>query len=129
MTLKAIQTDRAPAAIGPYSQAISAPPWLFVSGQLGIVPESGELTGVSLSAQASQALANLRSVLEAGGMTLSDVVSVDVFMTNIGAFEEFNGIYERFFGDHRPARAVVQVSGLPKGARLEIKCIACKAAD
>ena len=127
MTLKAIQTDRAPAAIGPYSQAISAPPWLFVSGQLGINPETGELVGVSLAAQAKQALENIRSVVQASGMTLEDVVAVDVFMTNIGAFEEFNGIYETFFETHRPARAVVEVSGLPKGARLEIKCIACKA--
>ena len=126
MTLKAIQTDQAPAAIGPYSQAIIAPPWLFVSGQLGINPKTGELAGVTLSAQAKQALENMRNVIQAAGLTLDDVVSVDVFMTNIGAFEEFNGIYETFFTPHRPARAVVQVSGLPKGARLEIKCIACR---
>lgn len=124
MTLKAIQTDQAPAAIGPYSQAISAPPLLFVSGQLGMDPATGELVGDDLSSQAQQALKNLREILRAAGGDLGDVTAVDVFLTDMGKFAEFNGIYQTCFSDHRPARAVVEVSGLPKGAVVEIKCVA-----
>jgi 2-iminobutanoate/2-iminopropanoate deaminase len=124
MTPKAIQTDEAPAAIGPYSQAITAGPLLFVSGQLGMKPETGELVGPDLSSQARQALQNLKSIVVAGGFELTDVVAVDVFLTNMGDFSEFNTIYQEYFSDHRPARAVVAVAALPKGACVEIKCIA-----
>ena len=124
MKPKTIETDQAPAAIGPYSQGISAGPWLFVSGQLGMDPESGELVSAEISAQARQALENLRQIVLAGGSDLNHVVAVDVFLTDIGDFAVFNDIYKEFFTDHRPARAVVEVSALPRGACVEIKCIA-----
>jgi len=120
---KVIQTDKAPAAIGPYSQGIAAGPWLFVSGQLGMDPDSGELVDPDLSAQSRQALENLRQIVMAGGGDLTDVVAVDVFLTDMGTFAEFNEIYQEFFSEHRPARAVVEVSALPKQACVEIKCI------
>ena len=124
MEMKTIQTDKAPAAIGPYSQAVSAGPFLFVSGQLGLIPETGEMAGPDLASQARQALTNLRKILEAGGTSLSKVAAVDVFLADIGDFAEFNGIYQDFFSQDKPARAVVAVKGLPKNALVEIKCIA-----
>ncbi len=123
MAHKAIRTDKAPAAIGPYSQGIAAGPWLFVSGQLGMDPDSGELVSPDLAAQSRQALQNLRQIVMAGGGDLTDVVAVDVFLTDMGSFAEFNGIYQEFFSEHRPARAVVEVSALPREACVEIKCI------
>jgi 2-iminobutanoate/2-iminopropanoate deaminase len=124
MGLKVIATDKAPAAIGPYSQGIGAGPWLYVSGQIGLEPKSGNLVSDDFAAQARQALANLRSIIETSGHALIDVVSVDVFLTDISRFASFNQIYEEFFAGHKPARAVVEVSSLPKGALVEIKCIA-----
>ena len=124
MKCKVVQTDRAPAAIGPYSQGIDAAPWLFVSGQLGIQPETGELVSPDFAPQARQALENLRQIVLAAGSDLNQVTAVDVFVTNIENFAEFNKIYTEYFSEHRPARAVVEVSALPKGACVEIKCIA-----
>ena len=124
MEMNVIKTEKAPAAIGPYSQAIAVNQLLFVSGQLGLIPESGELAGPDLAAQAEQALKNLSMVLKAGGTDLDKVVSVDVFLTNMGDFAKFNQIYQEFFTTHRPARAVVGVNSLPKEALVEIKCIA-----
>ncbi|MBL7181381.1 MAG: RidA family protein [Pseudomonadota bacterium] len=129
MLLKVVQTDRAPAAIGPYSQGIAAASWLFVSGQLGLQPETGELAGPDFGSQARRALENLRQIVQAGGGSLKDVAAVDVFLTDMGKFAEFNQIYAEYFSDHRPARAVVEVRALPKGARVEIKCIACLRAN
>jgi len=126
MALTSIQTNRAPAAIGPYSQAVRVDKWLFVSGQLGLDPGSGQLVGDGLVEQTRQALENIRHILDAAGLGLQEVVSVDVFLLDIAKFAVFNGIYEGFFGDHKPARAVVEVRGLPRGALVEIKCIACK---
>jgi 2-iminobutanoate/2-iminopropanoate deaminase len=124
MKIKPVQTDQAPAAIGPYSQGISVSPWLFVSGQLGMNPETGELVGPELKDQARQAIQNLEAVIRAAGGSLRDVVAVDVFLTEIRQFMDFNAIYQEYFTDHRPARAVVEVGGLPKGGCVEIKCIA-----
>lgn len=121
-----IQTDRAPAAIGPYSQGVSAGGWLFISGQLGMVPETGIIVDTDFAAQTRQALENLRQILLAGGCDLADVVSVDVFLPDLANFADFNAVYEAFFSAHRPARAVVEVSALPKNADIEIKCIALK---
>jgi 2-iminobutanoate/2-iminopropanoate deaminase len=123
MAHKVIQTDKAPAAIGPYSQGIAAGPWFFVSGQLGMDPDSGELVGSDIAAQSRQALENLQQIVMAGGGDLTDVVAVDVFLTDMGSFAEFNEIYQEFFSEHRPARAVVEVSALPREACVEIKCI------
>lgn len=129
MSLKAIRTEKAPAAIGPYSQAIEAGPWLFVSGQLGMSPQTGNLVGETFSDQARQALDNLSAIVRSAGYQLTDVVSVDVFVTDIAQFASFNAIYEQYFSSHKPARAVVEVKGLPKGAQVEIKCVACKQAQ
>ena len=126
MQPEVIQTDKAPAAIGPYSQGIAAGSMVFVSGQLGMTPESGELVGADVASQARQALENLRQVLSAAGVRLTQVVAVDVFLTDMNDFVEFNGIYESFFADHKPARAVVAVRALPKAACVEIKCMAVK---
>ena len=126
MTLKTITTERAPKAIGPYSQGIVASPFLFVSGQLGLNPSTGDLAGPDLASQARQALENLKKILEAGGCRLADVVSVDVFLTDMNSFVEFNDIYSEFFTEHKPARAAIEVSALPKGGVVEIKCIACR---
>jgi len=126
MASRVIQTDKAPSAIGPYSQGIGAGPWVFVSGQLGMLPETGELVGPDLAAQSEQALKNLEQIVLSGGCKLTDITSVDVFLTDIGKFTEFNDIYGDFFAGHKPARAVIEVSALPKGALVEIKCIACR---
>jgi 2-iminobutanoate/2-iminopropanoate deaminase len=124
MELKSVQTDKAPAAIGPYSQAIDNGSLLFVSGQLGMNPQSGELVSSEFAPQANQALENLKQIVLAGGSDLTRVVAVDVFVTDIAKFAEFNEIYQNFFPDHRPARAVIEVGDLPKGALVEIKCVA-----
>jgi 2-iminobutanoate/2-iminopropanoate deaminase len=126
MKCQAIVTDKAPAAIGPYSQAIKAGSWVFVSGQLGLKPGTGDLVGDGFPEQSSQALENLRQILTAAGCGLQDVVSVDVFITDMGQFAVFNRIYETFFAGHKPARAVVEVGVLPKGCSVEVKCIAIR---
>ena len=119
-----IQSKEAPAAIGPYSQAIVAGDLVFVSGQLGLDPETGELKGADLDSQARQALSNLKAVLKAAECDLSHVTAVDVYLTDMGAFAEFNAIYESYFDTHKPARAVVGVKSLPKNGLVEIKCMA-----
>ncbi|MBC2711587.1 MAG: RidA family protein [Desulfosarcina sp.] len=124
MTLKTVQTDKAPAAIGPYSQAIVAPPFVFVSGQLGMDPATGDLVGEDLESQARQALENVKQILIAAGSSLEQVTAVEVFLTDMGKFLDFNAIYAEYFSDHRPARAAIEVSALPKGGCVEIKCTA-----
>ena len=126
MALMPIQTKTAPAAIGPYAQGIEAGNLVFISGQLGLDPSTGEMAGDDLEAQARQALANLKAVLLAGGCGLYQVAAVDVYLIDMEDFAAFNAIYEAFFSDHKPARAVVAVKELPKNARIEIKCIACR---
>lgn len=129
MSLTTIQTTKAPAAIGPYSQGIAVGSFRFISGQLGLDPATGKLVGEEFSAQARQALQNLQQIVEAGGCSLRQVAAVDVYLTDIGRFAEFNEIYKQFFSEHRPARAVVEVSALPIGAQVEVKCIACNASS
>lgn len=122
--LTAIQTDKAPAAIGPYSQAVVAPPFVFVSGQLGLDPASGNLVGGDLDSQARQALENLRQILIAAGSSLARTTAVEVFLTDMDQFTAFNAIYADYFTTHKPARAAIEVSALPKGGCVEIKCTA-----
>ena len=124
--LSSIHTKEAPAAIGPYSQAMVAGDFIFVSGQIGLDPASGELKGADLDTQARQALANLAAIVKAAGCGLDQVAAVDVFLSDMKDFAAFNRIYEEFFGSHRPARAVVAVKALPKDAVVEIKCIAMR---
>ncbi|MBT8352729.1 MAG: RidA family protein [Deltaproteobacteria bacterium] len=126
MAHKVINTDQAPGAVGPYSQGIVTGNWLFVSGQLGLDPKTGEFVGPDFVSQANQALENLKQIVLAAGYGLDQVVAVDVFLVNMGNFVEFNGIYEKYFSEHRPARAAIEVSGLPKGGLVEVKCIVCK---
>jgi len=126
MPLKIVHTQSAPAAIGPYSQAIEAGDLVFVSGQLGLDCQTGELVGADLNAQARQALANLKAILLAAGCALYQVAAVDVYLADMEDFAEFNAIYEEVFGAHKPARAVVAVKGLPKNARIELKCVASR---
>lgn len=121
---KPIQTEQAPAAIGPYVQGRKGGGMVFVSGQLGLDPASGEFTGENLETQTQQALTNMKAILQAAGCELTDVAAVDVFLADMADFVPFNQIYQTFFGDHKPARAVVAVKDLPKGGKVEIKCIA-----
>jgi 2-iminobutanoate/2-iminopropanoate deaminase len=126
MKLTTVQTDQAPAAIGPYSQAVVAPPLVFVSGQLGMDPATGNLVGGGLEGQARQALENLKQILTAAGSSLEQVAAVEVFLTDMGKFAEFNAVYAEFFSTHKPARAAIEVSALPKGGCVEIKCTALR---
>ena len=119
-----IATDKAPAAVGPYSQAVRAGGFLYVSGQLGLVPATGQFAGADFEAQARQALSNMGAILTEAECATADIVSVDVFVTDLGNFKLFNGIYDEFMAGHRPARAAVQVSALPLGGVVEIKCVA-----
>jgi 2-iminobutanoate/2-iminopropanoate deaminase len=121
-----ISTDKAAAAVGPYSQAVDAGGMVFVSGQLGLEPETGVFAGTELADQAKRALENMRQILAAAGLGLEHVAAVDVFLVDMECFAEFNGIYAEFFGGHKPARAVVEVRGLPKGGLVEVKCIAVR---
>lgn len=116
-------TDRAPAAIGPYSQAVSAGGFFFTSGQIGIDPETGKLVE-GFEAQAKQVIENLRQVLASAGMGFSDVVKATLFVTDLECFDHLNRLYGEALGDHRPARSTVEVSALPKGALVEIDLVA-----
>lgn len=126
MPLHFVETKKAPAAIGPYSQAVQAGPWLLLSGQIPLVPETSQMVEGGFDAQARQVLRNVAEILAAAGYAMSDVVSVDVFLTDLGHFQTFNALYEEAFEGHKPARAVVQVSALPRGAQIEMKCVAFK---
>lgn len=124
--LATIATDRAPAAVGPYSQAVVAGDLVFVSGQIPLDPGSGQLVEGGFEAQVEQVLRNLDAVLSAAGCDRRRVAKVTVFLTDLGRFGEMNAVYERFFGDHRPARAAVEVSALPRGAAVEMEAVAVR---
>lgn len=124
--LHCISTDQAPAAVGPYAQAMVAGDFVYISGQLGLVPGTGQFIGQDFDSQARQALANLGAILHAAGCAVSDIVSVDVFMTDLGNFKNFNTIYANFMAGHTPARAAVEVAGLPLGGLVEVKCVALR---
>ncbi len=121
-----IHTPNAPAAIGPYSQAVQAGNLVFVSGQLPIDPATGAFAGEDIAAQTRQSLTNVRNILEAAGYSLSDVVKTTVLLAEIADFGAMNVVYEELFGDTKPARAAFAVKDLPKGALVEIEAIACK---
>lgn len=116
-------SDNAPKALGPYSQAIEAGSYLFLSGQVGIDPATNTLRE-GLEAQARQVFANIRAVLATKGLTLSSVAKSTVFLQNFDDFPALNALYAEAFGEHRPARSTVEVSRLPAGALVEIECIA-----
>ncbi|HVN30443.1 MAG TPA: RidA family protein [Thermoanaerobaculaceae bacterium] len=121
-----IHTDTAPEAIGPYSQAIALGDLVFVSGQIPLDPATGGLVRGSFADHTARVLANLDGILQAAGSDRSRVVKVTVYLTDVGRFAEFNAIYASFFGDHRPARAVVGVASLPRGAEVEIEALAAR---
>lgn len=121
---QAISTQLAPAAIGPYSQAIVAGPLVFVSGQLPVDPATGEFAEGGIKELTRQSLTNARNILESQGLTLDNVVKTTVFLADMADFAEMNEVYAEFFAAPFPARSAVAVKTLPKGARVEIECIA-----
>lgn len=121
---KIIFTTEAPAAVGPYSQAVRVGSMLFTAGQIPLDPKSGTIVSDDISEQTRRVLDNLTAVLKAEKMTFADVVKTTVFVTDLGDFQTINEIYATYFGAQPPARSTVQVSALPKGARVEIEAIA-----
>lgn len=119
-----VHTDSAPRAIGPYSQAIAARGLLFLSGQIPLVPSTGELLRGDIQEQTHQVLRNLAAVLEASGASLATVVKTTVFLADMGEFAAMNEVYAEHFGDHRPARSTVQAGALPRNVSVEIDAIA-----
>lgn len=125
MDKKVISTSKAPAAVGPYVQAIQAGNFLFASGQLGFIPETGTLPE-GIEAQTAQALKNVEAILTEAGYTKADVIKTSVFLDDMNDFATVNAIYADFFGESRPARSCVEVAKLPKGGLIEIEIIAGK---
>ena len=119
-----VQTPNAPAAVGPYSQAVRVGDWIFTAGQLGLVPGTKEFAGPDVESQTRQALENIRAILEASGSCLRHVVKTTVFLQDLGEFGRMNGVYAEFFSEDPPARSTVQVAALPMGARVEIEAVA-----
>lgn len=124
MNRQILATDKAPAAVGPYSQGVRVGDLVFTAGQLGIVPGTKEFAGPDIEAQTRQALENLKAVLEAGGSCLENVVKTTVFLQDIGEFTRMNAVYAEFFPQGPPARSAVQVAALPLGGRVEIEALA-----
>jgi len=122
--LEVIHTDKAPKAIGPYSQAIRVGGFIHTAGQVALDPVTGQLVEGGIEAQTRQVLQNLSHVLEAAGSSLRHVVKTTVFMKDIGEFAQMNTLYGEMFGEHKPARSTVQVAALPRGAAVEIECVA-----
>ena len=124
MPIKSLQTDKAPAAIGPYSQAVVANGFLFTAGQIPLDPASGQIVESDIIGQTEQVLRNLAAVLDAAGAAWTDVVKTTVFLTDMRDFPRMNEVYASVMGDARPARSTVQVSALPRGVLVEIDLIA-----
>jgi 2-iminobutanoate/2-iminopropanoate deaminase len=124
MKREIVATENAPAAVGPYSQAISANEFLFTAGQLGIVPGTKDFAGEEIEEQTRQALENLEAVLTAGGSCLRHVVKTTVFLADMGEFAQMNAVYAEFFAENPPARSAVQAAALPLGGRVEIEAVA-----
>ena len=122
-----VNTDLAPKAIGPYSQAQRVGDFIFTAGQVGLDPQSGQIVEGGIQAQTRQVLNNLSAVLEAAGSSLANVVKTTVFVQDLGEFAQMNTVYAEFFPETRPARSTVQVAALPRGALVEIECIAVAA--
>lgn len=121
---EAVQTDKAPAALGPYSQAIKANNMLFVSGVLGLVPETGKFVSENVEEQTEQVLKNMGEILKASGASYSSVVKTTIMLADLKDFKKVNEIYAKYFSSVPPARSTYQVAALPLDARVEIECIA-----
>lgn len=126
MTKKIISTDKAPSAIGPYSQAVWAGDFLFASGQVPIDPATGNLISQDVQEQAHQALKNVRSILETAGLTMDNVIKATVFIKNMDDFGKINEIYAQYFSTPYPARSCVEVARLPRDVQVEVEVIAQK---
>lgn len=126
MDIQSARSEDAPKAVGPYSQAILAGELVFCSGQIPLDPATGQLVEGDIAAQTGRVLDNLAAVLAAAGSDLAHVVKTTVFLADLGDFAAMNEAYATRFGEHRPARSTVQVAALPRGARIEIECIAVR---
>jgi 2-iminobutanoate/2-iminopropanoate deaminase len=126
MNLKTISTDDAPKAIGPYSQAVEYEKMIFLSGQVGINPGTGNIDSSTIEGQTKQVMTNLEAVLRASGSDLSHVVKCTVFLTDLEEFQSFNKTYASFFKSNLPARSTVQIAKLPRNAKVEIDVIAVR---
>lgn len=124
MERKVIRTDDAPQPVGAYSQALAKGGLIFTSGQLPLEAKTGILITGSIQAEVKQALHNVRNIIEAGGCSLTDIVKVTVFLTDMSLFKEVDSVYAEFFGQNKPARSIIGVNALPKSARVEIEAIA-----
>ena len=124
MHKKVIQTEKAPKAIGPYSQAIRTASMIYTAGQIGLDPVTGEISAATVEEQTRQVLTNLRNVLDAAGSSLEHVVKTTVFLMDMNDFAKMNAIYGEAFGANPPARTTVAAAGLPKNALVEIECVA-----
>jgi 2-iminobutanoate/2-iminopropanoate deaminase len=124
MMKKAIQTDRAPRAIGPYSQAIRANGFIFVSGQIPLDPARGEIVGTTIEEQTHQVLKNIQAILEAAGSSMAEVVKATVYLSDMNDFAKMNAIYAQYFPEPFPARAAFQVARLPRDVKVEIEVMA-----
>ena len=123
-----LNTNKAPLAIGPYSQGINTGNLLFLSGQLPICPEKGDIVATDIEGQTRQSLENVKAILESAGCTMDDVVKTTVYLNDIADFEKMNGVYAEFFNEgNYPARSAFQVAALPKAALVEIEVVALKA--
>lgn len=121
---KTYQTEKAPAAVGPYSQAVSSGNMLFVSGQIPLDPETGTLVDGDISVQTERVLENVKAILDAAGSSLNQVLKASIFLTDMNDFAAVNAVYARYFSEPWPARACVAVSALPKGVAVEMEVIA-----
>ena len=124
MIKRIIQTEQAPSAIGPYSQAIRIGDFLYTSGQIALDPESGIFLSGEIEEETEQTLKNISAILQAGGVNFENVIKTTVYMSDLNDFTRMNQIYEKYFSTNKPARACVQVAALPKGAKIEIDAIA-----
>lgn len=122
--IRVIRSDDAPKAVGPYSQAVAHAGLLYCSGQIGLVPESGSMVADDVESQARQVMNNLTAVLSEAGAGLSDILKVNIFLTDMNDFPKVNEVYAAWLSDHRPARATVAVAALPLGARVEMDLVA-----
>lgn len=123
---KTLSTKKAPAAIGPYSQAVRFGKFLFISGQIPINPDTNETVKGSIEDQTTQVISNIKDILESAGMDLGDVVKTTLFLKSLEDFDKVNNVYKMYFKDNPPARSTVEVSRLPKDADIEIEAIACR---
>ena len=124
---KVIATTEAPAAVGPYSQAVALGNLLFCAGQIPLDPATGDLVGEDVTTQSERVCENIAAVLKANGMTFANVVKTTVFLTDLGSFGAMNAVYARYFTEPFPARSTIQVAGLPRGAQVEIEVLAATA--